>query len=238
MRIGQSGRPETAGKGEGKMRAVSGLIEYNGKEYDYTAQIGVRGKDACPDKVTEIDCADGTPVPDGVNFDALEELAMDNALLLDWCEQEGWQIDRSVEGCSSLIRAPEGLIQRVANLAGVAEPQTMREPIVFGVYNWKDRLIGKTKIFNGGFDEWIESGDYVARKPYEEPEPILKEGVIYSSDNGMLICKKCAGQSALYTGRDTSGQEVLLIPRSENKRWKMFFGEDMACERGCTSYAP
>ena len=218
------------------MKTISGTIEYNNEEYDYTAQIGVRGVDAYPDKVTDIDCADGTLVPDTVDFEKLEELAMDNALLLDWCRQEGWQVDHSEEERTSLVRAPDGWIERVINLARLAEPQTMREPMVFGVYNWADQLIGKTKTFHGGFDEWIKSGDYVAREPYEEPEPILKEEVIYSADNGMLICKKCAGQSALYTGRDISGQEVVAVPRSENAAWRKQVGEDMTCEAGCTSY--
>ena len=218
------------------MKTISGLIEFDGNEYDYTAQIGVRGVDAYPDKVTDIDCADGTPVPDTVDFEKLEELAMDNALLLDWCQKEGWLVDRSVEGRAALIRAPEGVIQRVTNIGGLAEPQTMGEPIVFGQYNWSDQLAGKTQIFAGGFDEWIESGDYEARKPIGEPVPVLKDGVIYSADNGMLICKKCAGQCALYTGRDISGQEVCAMPRSENAAWRKQFGEDMACEAGCTSY--
>ncbi len=72
----------------------------------------------------------------------------------------------------------------------------------------------------------------------KEPVPVLEDELIYSGDNGMLICKKCAGQSALYTGRAISGQEVLAMPLSQNAVWKRFFGEDMTCERGCTSYAP
>ena len=83
-------------RGAADMKAINGLIEFEGNEYDYTAQVGVRGVDAYPDKVTDIDCADGTPVPDTVDFEKLEELAVDNALLLDWCQQEGWQVDRSV----------------------------------------------------------------------------------------------------------------------------------------------
>lgn len=38
--------------------------------------------------------------------------------------------------------------------------------------------------------------------------PLLREGALYWADNGRVICAKCAGQSALYTGRDISGQRV------------------------------
>jgi len=38
--------------------------------------------------------------------------------------------------------------------------------------------------------------------------PLLREGALYWADNGRVICAKCAGQSALYTGRDISGQSV------------------------------
>ncbi len=32
------------------------------------------------------------------------------------------------------------------------------------------------------------------------------------------------------------GVKLRAIPRSENERWRTFFGEDMTCERGCTCY--
>ena len=68
------------------------------------------------------------------------------------------------------------------------------------------------------------------------PEPVLKSGVIYSADNGRLICVECAGMSAKYTGRDLSGQEVLAVPYSETVEWFKEFGKPMTCERGCTAY--
>ncbi len=67
-------------------------------------------------------------------------------------------------------------------------------------------------------------------------KPKLKENVIYVSDNGMLICRKCAGQSALYTGRDISGQRVEAMPKSYAAEWKRDTGHDLSCDRGCTSY--
>ena len=64
----------------------------------------------------------------------------------------------------------------------------------------------------------------------------LKEGVIYSGDNGRLFCRKCAGMTALYTGRDLSGQKVEAVPVEDNVEWRKEFGRDMACERGCLTY--
>ena len=215
---------------------ISGIIEYKGEEYDYTATLRDPSNDARPSEVTDVDCADGSPVPDEVDFEALEELAMKNAELLDWCAREGWEEEDTGGGCTALIRAPEGFIQRITKVDDPSIPQTMEEPVAFGLYNWNDELLGEIRIFQGGFDEWIESGGYELRKPLKEPEPVLKDGVIYSADNGMRICKKCAGQSALYTGCDRSGQEVLAIPRSENANWKRLTGRDLTCEAGCTSY--
>lgn len=68
------------------------------------------------------------------------------------------------------------------------------------------------------------------------PKPVLKPGVIYTSDNGRLICVECAGMSAKFTGRDISGQRVAAVPVSETVPWRAEFGEDMACESGCTRY--
>jgi hypothetical protein len=72
---------------------------------------------------------------------------------------------------------------------------------------------------------------------YKLPKPKLKEGVIYSGDNGRLFCRSCAGQTALYTGRDLSGQKVEAVHVDENVLWRKEFGKDMACERGCTKYS-
>lgn len=57
-------------------------------------------------------------------------------------------------------------------------------------------------------------------------EPVLRAGVIYAADNGRLICRDCAGQSALWTGHDISGQPVMEMPATPG----------LACERKCTSY--
>ena len=135
---------------------ISGTIELEGEEYDYTAILRDPCNDARPSEVTDIDCADGSPIPDEVDFDALEELAMQNALLLDWCAREGWEEEDTGGGCSALVRAPEGLIQRITKADDPAMPQTMSEPVAYGLYNWNDELLGEIRIFQGGIDEWIQ----------------------------------------------------------------------------------
>ena len=72
----------------------------------------------------------------------------------------------------------------------------------------------------------------------EVPKTVLKEGVIYEGDNGRLLCAKCAGQSARFTGFDLSGVEVVPQTDEDAADWLAFFGRPMACEEGCTSYAP
>jgi hypothetical protein len=74
------------------MKTIKGLIEFEGEEYDYRAEICDPYKDAWPDRITDVDRADGTPVPEDVDFDALESLALNHAQLLDWCELEGWEV--------------------------------------------------------------------------------------------------------------------------------------------------
>jgi hypothetical protein len=68
------------------------------------------------------------------------------------------------------------------------------------------------------------------------PTPVLKPGVIYSSDNGRLICIECAGASAKFTGSDLSGHPVEPVPVAETVLWRAEFGRDMTCEVGCTRY--
>lgn len=65
---------------------------------------------------------------------------------------------------------------------------------------------------------------------------VIKPGIIYTSDNGRLICLHCAGMSAKFTGRDISGQRVQAVPVSETVAWRAEFGRDLACEGGCTTY--
>jgi len=62
---------------------IQGLITYNGEEYDYTAILRDSYEEGRPDEVTDIDCADGTPLPDSADFEILEHLALQNAYLMD-----------------------------------------------------------------------------------------------------------------------------------------------------------
>lgn len=64
----------------------------------------------------------------------------------------------------------------------------------------------------------------------------LKPGIIYSGDNGCLICVECAGMSAKYTGRDISGHRVMPVLVSQTVEWHKEFGRPMRCEGGCTTY--
>ncbi len=215
---------------------INGTVEFCGREYDYRAVLRDPEHDATPSQVTDIDCSDGSPVPDEVDFETLEELAMQNAELLDWCEREGWIREDNGGGCSALIRAPTGIIERITREGDPSAPQTMSEPVAFGRYNWIDELFGAVRIFKGGINQWIKTGGYKPRKPLKEPKPVLKDGVIYSGHNGMRICKLCASDSELYTGRTSSGLKLRAIPHSESKAYRAFFGKVMTCERGCTSY--
>lgn len=46
-------------------------------------------------------------------------------------------------------------------------------------------------------------------QPTKDPRPVLKPDALYLGDNGRCFCGKHAGCSALYTGRDISGQKVM-----------------------------
>jgi hypothetical protein len=64
--------------------------------------------------------------------------------------------------------------------------------------------------------------------------PRLREGALYWADNGRVICAKCAGQSALYTGRDLSGQKLARITVEDVRSWPDDLGA-LQCESRCTA---
>ena len=66
--------------------------------------------------------------------------------------------------------------------------------------------------------------------------PVLLPGIIYSADNGRLICLKCAGMSAKFTGHDISGLKCEPVPWGENAAWRKEFGKPISCEAGCLTY--
>jgi len=63
---------------------------------------------------------------------------------------------------------------------------------------------------------------------------VLKPNTIYLADNGRAICSKCAGSSALYTGRDISGQRVYECTEKDAAEWLVMMGKELTCEAGCT----
>lgn len=81
----------------------------------------------------------------------------------------------------------------------------------------------------------IEAGFWHS-PPMSKPKPKLQAGVVYSADNGELICLHCAGASALYSGRDRSGHAVTAQSQADADNWKRVFGFDMTCEAGCTKH--
>ena len=67
-------------------------------------------------------------------------------------------------------------------------------------------------------------------------QPCLRPGVIYTGDNGRLLCIECAGASATYTGHDLSGDKVEVVPYSDTIIWRNIFGYPISCECGRTIY--
>lgn len=132
-------------------------LEYEGEEYDYTAVLRDPRQDARPSEVTEIDRADGAPVPDDIDFEALKELALEHALLTEWCEQAGWEEEDSGGGCSALIKEKDGVVWRISRDGDPRAPQTLREPVAVGTYNAEDDLpaSGCCRVCPGGIDEMI-----------------------------------------------------------------------------------
>ena len=74
-------------------------------------------------------------------------------------------------------------------------------------------------------------------RPYITPRPVLADGALYWSDNGRVVCAKCAGMSALYTGRDISGQKVARITVEDVRAWPEDLGT-LHCESNCTALSP
>ena len=86
------------------------------------------------------------------------------------------------------------------------------------------------------FSPCVGPDNTCARKDHQipTPKPVLKSGAVYLSDNGCAICASCAGMTALYTGRDISGQPVLRVTTAEVREWREALGRPMTCEAGCT----
>jgi hypothetical protein len=65
-----------------------------------------------------------------------------------------------------------------------------------------------------------------------DPRPVLRPEAVYQGDNGRVFCGSpgCAGASALYTGRDLSGQKVHRLGRADVRAWIAEVGRAPCCE--------
>jgi hypothetical protein len=141
------------------MQTIDGLIEFKGVEYLYTANVTDPVHDCRPDQVTDLDCADGSAVPDEVDFEALEELALENANLVAWYRNHDWQEEDTGGGCSALYRASKGVVTRITRVDDPSIPQTMFEPVIVGRYNFDDERLDENRLFRKGIVEWIQEGE-------------------------------------------------------------------------------
>lgn len=137
------------------MKTVCGIIEFNGEEYEYKAEIGERGKDYHPDRIADLDCADGSSLPDDIDYDALEELAIQNAGLLDWCERNGFEEVDTGGGCTAFSRTVDGVTILITRADDPSVPQTCTDPVNVGRYDQGGELIGQVAKYDGGIDELI-----------------------------------------------------------------------------------
>ena len=67
--------------------------------------------------------------------------------------------------------------------------------------------------------------------------PALSHDAVYWADNGRRICRCCAGMTALFTGRDISGQAVERVTLTDVAAWPTDLGP-LSCEDGCTALSP
>jgi len=91
----------------------------------------------------------------------------------------------------------------------------MTEPIVVEVLNWAEELVEEPVYYKGGIDQFLGSGKYEAFVPYEEPASVLKAGVLYFGENGMIVCRKCARLRATRLRRGMLGfgsHPVISVP--------------------------
>ncbi len=139
-----------------KTRSIEGLIAFEDEEYVYTAECEQRGKDWYPDRITALDCANGALL-DGVDYEALEAVAMQNAWLLDWCEDRGWEIEDSGGGCSALVKEKNDKVLQITKPDDPSAPQTLHEPVLLGIYDEDSSIVLDSSVFPGGISE-IMSG--------------------------------------------------------------------------------
>lgn len=138
------------------MKTISGLITFEGNEYDYRAELATNYSEGRPDQITDLDPADGAPLPADIDFEALEELALENARLLDWCERNHWYEEDTGGGCTAFSRQTQGVLLRITRNDDPSSPQTFSDPIALGRYDEVGNLIGSIMIFHGGIDQYLK----------------------------------------------------------------------------------
>ena len=180
--------------------------------------------------------SNGEAITASNDSNVIEKLASANARLLKWRKDEGWQLFPCKGESSGFARCPDGYTQRIRKVDVLEPPQTMTEPIVVEILNWAEDVVGEPVCYNGGVDQFQGSGKYESFVPYEEPASVLKAGVLYSGENGMIICRKCAGVRES-SGYLSSGAPISQITPLDAVEYKKLFGEDIRCEKGCTEYS-
>ena len=163
--------------------------------------------------------------------DELLHLVQENARLLKWCRDEGWQLYPPDTEPLGFSRCLDGYIQWISKADSLEPPETISDPIVVQLMNFVEELIGEPVYYKGGVDQFLGSGKYESFVPYEEPDSPLKAGVLYFGENGMIICSKCAGV------RESSGEGVVPVSQADMDAYQKIFREEMRCEKGCTGYA-
>lgn len=94
-------------------------------------------------------------------YEAMSDLALENAHLLDWCERNGWGIEDTGGGCSALLKKTgPGTFSRITLTNDPSMPQTFSDAIRVGQYDENDRQkSGLTATYHGGIDEMLQSGE-------------------------------------------------------------------------------
>jgi hypothetical protein len=137
------------------MKIIKGVItpgsKFNWKDYKYEVQLNEDGSN----QVIKITTTRGTAVPDTIDIKTLEDLALANAALLDWCEREGWNIGRSGAAKASITKKMGKKRHRIFKPMGAGAPQTMTEPVHIGLFDRDSNSIGKILFFEGGINEWL-----------------------------------------------------------------------------------
>jgi len=149
-------------------KQINGNVEYEGIEYEYTAEIYTGEDERCyPDRITQLDRAEGGPL-DEETWEDVEFIALMNAYLLEWAEQEEFQVKETGNGCSALVQIKNGTTCYIIRADRPSAPQTLGDPIKIGHYDQNQRLIGKVLILKGGITEWRTGPEARTDCPYAD----------------------------------------------------------------------